>query len=183
MPNFAELALPLINLTKNKAPTEITWSPTHEDAFQKLKDAICQAPICYSPNFRAPFIIYTDASAFAVAACLSQLNEYNIEQPIAFASKKLTKSQESYATIEKEAYAIIFALKKFETYIFGSEIQIVSDHNPLTFLRECSPQSARLQRWSLALEKFNTHVSYRRGKFHINADSLSRLPATHWTDN
>lgn len=182
VPCFSEIAAPLTNLTKRRSPDAIGWLSEHEDAFIKLKEAICGAPACYAPNFKLPFIVYTDASSYAVGACLAQRDESGEEHPIAFASKKLSKAQEKYAVIEKEAYAVIFALRKFEDYIFGSEIVIVSDHNPLKFLTDCASQSPRLQRWSLALQRFHAVVSYRKGKEHLNADSLSRLQANHWKD-
>ncbi|GBN00344.1 hypothetical protein AVEN_270116-1 [Araneus ventricosus] len=81
-----------------------------------------------------------------------------------------------WATIEREAYAVQEALKKYDTWIFGARIQVISDHNPLTYLTQQTPHSAKLTRWSLALQRYDETLSYRRGSMHGNADSLSRLP-------
>ncbi|GFT78273.1 retrovirus-related Pol polyprotein from transposon 17.6 [Trichonephila clavipes] len=90
--------------------------------------------------------------------------------------KKLTETQTQWATIEREAYAVIEALKRFDSWIFGDEIEVISDHNPLTYLTLTTPQSAKLTRWALALQRYNIAISYRKGVKHGNADALSRLP-------
>ncbi|GFW46295.1 hypothetical protein TNCV_1387971 [Trichonephila clavipes] len=107
---------------------------------------------------------------------LSQNDEKGKENPIAFFSKKLTETQTRWATIEREAYAVIEALKRFDSWIFGAEIEVISDHNPLTYLTLTTPQSAKLTRWALALQRYNIAISYRKGVKHGNADALSRLP-------
>ncbi|GFW12538.1 retrovirus-related Pol polyprotein from transposon 17.6 [Trichonephila clavipes] len=93
-----------------------------------------------------------------------------------FSVRKLTETQTRWATIEREAYAVIEALKRFDSWIFGAEIEVISDHNPLTYLTLTTPQSAKLTRWALALQRYNIAISYRKGVKHGNADALSRLP-------
>jgi len=53
------------------------------------------------------------------------------------------------STIEREAFAVIYALRKFRNFVFATEVTIFSDHNPLMYLRECAPKSAKLTRWAL----------------------------------
>ena len=132
-------------------------------------------PALYTPNFDRPFQLYTDASAEAVGACLAQNDSDGKENPIAFFSKKLTPTQRRWSTIEREAYAVLEALRKFDTWVFGSKIEIISDHNPLTFLTQGMPQGAKLARWALALQRYNMTISYRKGSRHGNADALSRI--------
>ncbi|GFQ76793.1 retrovirus-related Pol polyprotein from transposon 297 [Trichonephila clavata] len=91
------------------------------------------------------------------------------EMPIAFFSKKLTLAQMKWSTIEREAFSMLEALRKFDTWIFGSQIQVISDHDPLTYLTNSAPHSAKLTRWALALQRYNAKVSYRRGSAHGNA--------------
>ncbi|GFQ66376.1 retrovirus-related Pol polyprotein from transposon 297 [Trichonephila clavata] len=57
----------------------------------------------------------------------------------------------------------------------SAQIQVISDHDPLTYLTNSAPHSAKLTRWALALQRYNVKVSYRRGSAHGNADALSRL--------
>ncbi|GBN66454.1 Retrovirus-related Pol polyprotein from transposon opus, partial [Araneus ventricosus] len=109
-----------------------------------------------------------------IAACLSQKILGSL-RPIAYVSQKLSKSQQAWSTIEREAYAIVWSLKKFETLVFGSEIELYTDHNPLSYLTKCAPQSARLQRWVFALQKYHITVRHCPGVKMPHADALSRL--------
>jgi len=103
-----------------------------------------------------------------------QWNEDGTERLISFASSKLTGSQLSWATIEKEAYAVAWALNKFRTWCLGVPIVIYSDSNPLTYLASNATKSAKLTRWSLALQEYNYSFKYRRGSLNIVPDFLSR---------
>ncbi|GFV56076.1 hypothetical protein TNCV_2266621 [Trichonephila clavipes] len=64
----------------------------------------------------------------------------------------------NWSTIEREAYAVLSALKKFDYWIFGSQIQVVSDHNPLTFLTKGLPHGTKLARWALALQLYDLRL-------------------------
>jgi len=66
-------------------------------------------------------------------------------------------------------------LRKFRNWVFGAEIHIFSDHNPLTFLSESAPKNAKLMRWCLALQEFNIVFHYVRGHSNVVSDCLSRL--------
>ncbi|GBM57954.1 Retrovirus-related Pol polyprotein from transposon 17.6 [Araneus ventricosus] len=174
IPHYAEIALPLTELTKKKVPENLPWSEVHETAFNTLKEALVKAPALHAPDMSQPFIIHTDASQFGIAACLSQKMLGSL-RPIAYVSQKLSKSQQAWSTIEREAYAIVWSLKKFETLVFGSEIELYTDHNPLSYLTKCAPQSARLQRWVFALQKYHITVRHCPGVKMPHADALSRL--------
>ena len=113
-----------------------------------------------------PFTIYVDASDFAIGG--------ESERPVAFASSKFNKTQERWATIHKEAYAALWALQKFKHWIFGKNVILYSDHNPLTCLTETAPKSAKLMRWALALQELDVTFCYRKGSSNVVADCLSR---------
>ncbi|GFS69833.1 retrovirus-related Pol polyprotein from transposon opus [Trichonephila clavipes] len=87
----------------------------------------------------------------------------------------VSKTQQSWSTIEREAFAIVWSLKKFEVWVFGIEIEFHTDHNPLPYLTISAPQSARLQRWDFALQKFNVTIKHCPGVKMPYADVLSRL--------
>ncbi|GFT24527.1 retrovirus-related Pol polyprotein from transposon 17.6 [Trichonephila clavipes] len=118
-----------------------------------------EAPSLYSPVPDKPYTIHSDASQIGIAACLSQKCGDKC-YPIAYASQKLSKTQQSWSTIEREAFAIVWSLKKFEVWVFGTEIEFYTDHNPLPYLTKSAPQSARLQRWAFALQKFNVTIKH-----------------------
>ena len=83
------------------------------------------------------------------------------ENPIAYATQKLTDTQRNWAVIEKQAYAIICALKTFDPIIFGVQIFIMTDHNPLWFLTEKAPKNSKQARWSLLLPRYNFQKIHR----------------------
>ena len=97
------------------------------------------------------------------------------EHPVAYASQKLTPTQCNWAVIEREAYAVIWALQKYKSVIWGADVKVYVDHNPLTFLVETAPKSAKLTRWLLALQEFPVKLEYKRGVEHKVPDCLSRL--------
>jgi len=95
-----------------------------------------------------------------------------VERPISFISQKLTDTQRRWATIEKEAYAIVWALTKLKEVIIGSKIHIFTDHNPLTYLTESMSKRPPYQ---FRLQTFDVDVKYTKGKLNVVADCLSRL--------
>lgn len=119
-----------------------------------------------------PLTIQTDASKSGLGSVLLQEG-----QPIAFASRSLTKSEEKYAQIEKELLAIVFACDKFHHFVYGREVDIQSDHKPLETLvkKELDDVSSRLQRMFLMLLRYpGIKVKYTPGKTVVIADCLSR---------
>jgi len=92
---------------------------------------------------------------------------------VAFASHKLTATQCAWSVIEQEAYAVVWALGRFRNIIFGAQISVFTDHNPLKYLSESMPKSAKLTRWSLALQEYDLVLKYTRGTCNSVADYLS----------
>ena len=104
------------------------------------------------------------------------------ERPIAYASRTLTKAENNYSQIDKEALAIVWAVKKFYNYICGRHFTLVTDHQPLKYIFSPSTgipamSAARQQRYNAAfLSGFNYTIEYKSSKENANADTLSRLP-------
>lgn len=171
MSHFSEAVLPLTELTKKKFLETLICNSVHETAFQRLKHTLKEAPTIYTPVYGNPYIIQRDASQFDIGACISQEINGKI-RPIYYAIQKLTPTQQSWSTIEKEAYAIMWTLKHFETLIFGANIEMYTDHNSLTFLTRNAPESSKKQRCALVLQKYSINIQYCPGAKMINADSL-----------
>ncbi|GFT96647.1 hypothetical protein TNCV_5022821 [Trichonephila clavipes] len=79
----------------------------------------------------------------------------------------------NWSTIEREACAVLSALKKFDCWIFRSQIQVVSDHNPLTFLTKGLPHGTKLARWALALQRYDLWIIYRIVNENPKSDSTN----------
>ena len=88
IPNFAEIAAPLTDLTSKNAPNKVRWTDIHETAFNELKQAITTQPVLINPDFSKPFIVQTDSSDRGIGAVLLQEKEGK-RLPIMFISKKL----------------------------------------------------------------------------------------------
>ena len=175
IPNMAQLLIPLTELTKNKMSNKVEITEAVTKSFEELKVALCSPEVLRTAQYDRDFIIQCDASFYAVGACLAQIDDDGSEHPIAFASSKLSDVQRRWSTIEKEGYAIIFALRKFDSIIFGQNIILFTDHNPLHYLTNSLPKSSKLTRWSLALQRYNLTIKHRAGKLNANCDALSRL--------
>jgi hypothetical protein len=183
IPHMSNIAKPLTDMTSIKKVKQLPWCAEHETAFNKLKIALCEAVSLHVPRVGGLFILRTDASGVAISGCLYQREDDVIEnvvvtgdgeKPISFYSQKLSRPQMSWSVIEREAYAVIASLKKFFSIVFGSTIIVYSDHNPLTYVVEGSTHSAKLTRWSLALQEYNVIFRYAKAKNNIVADYFSR---------
>ena len=172
---FARLAKPLTDLTGADKPPKLVWGENQQRAFDSLRQAICTTPILCAPKFGKPFFLQTDACGVSVGCCLGQWDDDQNEHPIAFASKKLSSTQCAWATIEREAYAVIWGLQKYRDLIFGTHVTVFVDHNPLTYLTDTAPKSAKLTRWLLALQEFTVTLTYKKGVQNKVADFLSRI--------
>src|SRR4029077_13827017 len=135
IPRFSEIALPLTELTKKSSSNKICFNEDQRNAFQMLKEKLCNCTKLYSVNFSKCFHLFSDASDLAVGVALTQVQEEDgTYLPVAFASSKFTSTQIRWPTIEKAAYALLFGLRKFEHLVFGKKVIVLSDHNPSSFL-------------------------------------------------
>ena len=172
--DFAGISNPLTDLTKKRCSDKVRFDGQQRAAFLALKKALCEATTLHTPDGSRPYIIWSDASDYAVGAALAQKDDLDNEYPIAFASSKLSGAQLNWSTIEKEAYAIVYALQKFDHLVFGRKIFLFTDHNPLQYLMVAAPNSAKLTRWALALTRYDLTVSHIAGTENVTADCLSR---------
>jgi len=172
---FSHIAKALSDLTKKNLPDKVTGTDILQKAFDTLKEEFHKHVILYTFDVTKPFNLYCDSSNCAMGAVLTQQENCEFERPISFISQKLTDTQQRWVTIEKETYAIVRALTKLKEVIIGSKIHIFTDHNLLTYLTESMSKSAKLVRWSLALQTFDVDVKHTKGKLNVIADCLSRL--------
>ncbi|XP_036346322.1 uncharacterized protein LOC118755602 [Rhagoletis pomonella] len=173
IPNFADVAKPLSQLTKKNAKWR--WSAEEQNAFDRLKDLLSSPPVLQQVDETKPFILKTDASDYALGAVLLQ-GENEEEHPIEYARRLLLAAERNYSTTEREALAIVWALQKFRGYVEGSEITVLTDHQPLKWLFSLKTPTGRLARWALQLQMYNLKLGYTAGKQNVVADMLSRPP-------
>eukprot|EP00731_Ephydatia_muelleri_P009248 Em0004g1586a len=171
---YSAIAEPLHKLTR-KTAGGYKWSNECDDAFSLLKQKLTMSPILAYPCFQQPFILATDASEFAVGGVLSQKIN-GVERVISYWSRQLNKAERNYSTVEREALAVVAAVKEFYPYLYGRTFTLFTDHNPLTSLQGLKDTGGRITRWLLFLQQFDMKVLYRPGRNNGNADGLSRRP-------
>ncbi|KAL7290673.1 hypothetical protein TKK_0015430 [Trichogramma kaykai] len=169
--NLAEIRQPLTELTRKNVAWH--WREEQQNAFEKLKKMLTEAPVLARPNHDLPFTLQTDASNFAIGAVLSQ-NIDGEEHPIAYASRTLTKAERNYTTTEKECLAVIWAVDKYRGYILGTKFTVITDHSSLRWLHNLKDPTGRLARWATALQAHNLEMIHRKGTLHKVPDFLSR---------
>nr|CAH0098669.1 unnamed protein product [Daphnia galeata] len=170
---FAELARPLTNLTKSNQP--FCWGEEQQHSFEALKERLLAPPILAHPNYGLPFEIHTDASGYGVGAILVQRQD-DQERVISYVSRLMSSAELNYSVSEKECLALVWAVDKFKTYIWGNKARILTDHHALCWLLKKRNLAGRLARWSLQLQDLDLEIVHRSGKLHHDADALSRQP-------
>lgn len=175
---------PLYKLLEGKQEKTLKWNTMCEVAFKKAKGAFISEKVLAHYNPKLPLIVACDASTYGVGAVLSQKQPDNTERVVQYALQSLTSTQKKYSQMDKEAYAIIFAIKKFYQYLFGNHFTLHTDHRPLTqifALGKALPahSALRMQHYAIFLQGFSYDIKYKNTKQHSNADGLSRLPITY----
>ena len=172
IPNYAAIAAPLTDKTKKREPTNIQWGQSQEYAFQTLKERLITAPVLHLPDCQLPFLLRTDASDIGIGAVLLQRQETDF--PVAYASRKLLPRECSYSTIERECLAIVWAIQKFQSYLYGREFVLETDHQPLVYLQRAKVTNSRILRWALSLQPYRFKIECIKGSENVGADYLSR---------
>lgn len=173
VPNLSEQTSILRELLKKDV--EWHWEERHQKCFSNIKQLLTSPPVLQYYTLEKPITISVDASKNGLGACLMQDS-----LPVSYASRSLTKTEQSYAQIEKELYACVFACERFYTYIYGrSDVTIETDHKPLVSIINKPLVNAppRLQRMLLRLQPYTFKLVYKPGKYLYIADTLSRAVA------
>uniref|UniRef100_A0A914XA95 RNA-directed DNA polymerase n=1 Tax=Plectus sambesii TaxID=2011161 RepID=A0A914XA95_9BILA len=121
------------------------------------------------------FILYTDASKVGLSAILSQKGGDGKIHPIAYACRRCSPAEQNYCATDLEAAALVFGVKRFDTYVRCYPLSVYTDHSALQALMTAKDPSARMIRWRIALQEYDLVIRYRAGRINTNADSLSRM--------
>jgi hypothetical protein len=173
IPNFAAITAPLTDLVKKGCPNQVQWGPAQEKAYQTVRDLLSREPVLRLPDPSKQYVLRTDASDEGIGAVLMQEHEGKLF-PVSYASKKLSKTEKNYSTIEKECLGIIWGIRKFEPYLQGVKFVLQTDHRPLTHMNSAKFANSRVMRWTMYLQNFDMRVESVKGQDNIGADFLSR---------
>ena len=169
--NFAELADPLVSLSRKGVP--FVWGSKQQRAFDALKACLLSAPILGFPTEEDRFVLGTDASLFAIGGVLNQIQNGE-EVVIAYASRSLRLSQRRYCTTRRKMLAAVVMCTHFRSYLRGSQFTLRTDHSSLRWLQKFKNEDGMLARWYLLLGQFSVTFEYRPGSLHNNADGMYR---------
>ncbi|GJU46907.1 putative reverse transcriptase domain-containing protein [Tanacetum coccineum] len=140
-----------------------------DEAFQILKEKLCNAPVLALPDGPDDFVVYCDASKQGFGSVLMQRGKV-----IAYASRQLKKHEKNYTTHDLELGAVVFALKIWRHYLYGTKSVIYTDHKSLQYIFDQKDLNMRQRRWIELLSDYECEIKYHPGKANVVADALSR---------
>nr|GEZ13043.1 putative reverse transcriptase domain-containing protein [Tanacetum cinerariifolium] len=138
--NFSKIAKPLTSLTQKNQKYE--WGEKEEEAFQTLKNNLCDAPILSLSDGIEYFVVYCDALNQGLDCVLMQRGKV-----IAYASRKIKIHEKKYKTHDLELRAIVFALKTWRHYLYGIKSVIYTDHKSLQHIFDQKELNMRQRRY------------------------------------
>ena len=168
--SFSHLIDPILNVSR-QAPFK--WTQEADKALETIKDRMTKAPFISFSDPNLPYVLITDASDTALGGMLCQKkgDQYRV---IGTVSKCFTPAERRWSTTEREAYAIVYCVKKFSYFLSRNHFTIFTDHKSLTFMDRKTFNNAKISRWQEELSQYSFHVQYLEGDENVWADWLSR---------
>ncbi|GKB36805.1 reverse transcriptase domain-containing protein [Tanacetum coccineum] len=165
--NFSKIIKPLTSITQKNQKYE--WDVGQEEAFQTLKDKLCNAPILSLPDRAEHFVVYCDASKQGLGCVLMQRGKV-----IAYASRQLKIHEKNYTTHDLELGMVVFTLKIWRHYLYETKSVIYTDHKSLQHIFDQKKLNMRQRRWIELFSDYDFEIFYHPGKANVVADALSR---------
>ncbi|KAI3778829.1 hypothetical protein L2E82_08214 [Cichorium intybus] len=165
--DFSRIAVPLTRLTRKEE--QFRWQEEQERAFATLKEKLCNAPVLTLPDGTEDFEVYSDASHRGLGCVLMQRGKV-----IAYASRQLKDPEKKYTTHDLELAAIVFALKIWRHYLYGTKCKLFTDHKSLQYVFTQKELNMRQRRWLELISDYDCDIIYHPGKANVVADALSR---------
>ena len=170
---YLTLSQPLHQLLTDYNKTcRVVWTPESTATFYEMKIAISKCTTMHFMSDTAPITFHTDASDYGAGGYLFQTVD-SIDQPVAFVSKSLNKSQLRWSVIQNEAYGIFFSCMYLQSLLRDRFFTIRTDHRNFLFITEAS--YPMIVRWYMALSEFSFSLEFIPGVDNNIEDSLSRL--------
>ncbi len=155
VPNFAEHLREMTNMLKKD--NQMKWTEEAVKSFNLVKLALSSAPVLVSPDYTQDFILFSFALEHTMAAVLLQKRDDH-ERPIAFFSEAIRDAALKYNIIEKQALALVKALKYFRVYILHSHVlAYVPNAVVKDVLVQADPEGRR-GKWIAALLEYDIEI-------------------------
>jgi RNase H-like domain found in reverse transcriptase/Reverse transcriptase (RNA-dependent DNA polymerase) len=186
--DHSKIAKPLLLLTHNTTPWQ--WNDEQQQAFETLRNLMCQQPVLKQPDFTKPFAVFTDALAYGVGAILSHEGGPNTQNrtkyhPIAYYSATFTETERNYDVYDRELLAIMKAITHWCPYLIWTKepFKIFTEHVNLLHWKSPRKLNRRMARWHGELQDYNFTLHHVPRKNHTAADALSRPPGADMGKN
>ncbi|GJR43128.1 putative reverse transcriptase domain-containing protein [Tanacetum coccineum] len=163
--DFSKIAKPLTVLTQKSKTFD--WGEEQENAFQTLKDKLCNAPVLALLDGPKDFVVYCDASGLGLGCVLMQRGKV-----IAYTSRQLKIHEKNYTTHDLELGAVVFALKIWRHYLYGIKSVIYTDHKSLQHIFSQKELNMRQHRWIELFSDYDCEIHYHPSKENVVADAL-----------
>ncbi|XP_052387224.1 uncharacterized protein LOC127934090 [Carassius gibelio] len=193
--NYSGIVRPLTELTKGYPPAKgggkVTterkyfkesepfgerWGKDCTEAFKTIIHCLTHAPVLAFADPSKTYVLHVDASGNGLGAVLNQEYPEGL-RPVAYASRKLSTTEQRYPTHQLEFLALKWAVvDKFHDYLYGVKFVVRTDNNPLTYVLTTAKLNATDHRWLAALATYDFSLQYKPGRYNIDADTLSRYP-------
>ncbi|GJY75877.1 putative reverse transcriptase domain-containing protein [Tanacetum coccineum] len=151
---------------KNK---KYEWGVEQEEAFQTLKNNLCDASILSLPDGVEDFVVYCDASNQGLGYVLMQRGKV-----IAYTLRQLKIHEKDYTTHGLELGAVVFALKTWRHYLYGTKNVIYTDHKSLQHIFDQKELNMHQKRWIELFTDYECEICYHPGKANVVADALTQ---------
>jgi hypothetical protein len=169
---LAEIIKHITNMLKKG--NEIKWIPEERKFFEDIKVALTKALVLASPNFEKDFILFSFTSEHTIAGVLLQKDDQNFEEPISYYNKTLRDYPLKYDIMEKQAYALVKALKEFRVYILHSHTSsYIPSISVKDILTQLDPEGKR-GKWIEVLLEYDLEIKPTKL---IKAQGLAKLMA------
>nr|GEU88375.1 hypothetical protein [Tanacetum cinerariifolium] len=145
------------------------WGEKADTAYQLLKQKLCSVPILALHEGSENFVVYYDASHKGLDTVLMQK-----EKVIAYTSCQLKVHEKNYTTHGLELGAVVFTLKMWRHYLYGTKCIVFTDHKSLQHILDLNELNMRQRRWLELLSDYDYKIRYHPGKANVVADALSR---------
>ncbi|KAI3770363.1 hypothetical protein L6452_01492 [Arctium lappa] len=165
--DFSKIASSLTALTRKNV--KFVWTETQEKVFRILQKKLCEAPILSLPEGSEDFVVYNDASKMGLGCVLMQRVKV-----IAYASRQLKIHEKNYPTHDLELEVVVFALKLWRHYLYGTKCTLYTDHKSLKYVFDQKDLNMRQRQWLKLLKDYDCELLYHPDKANVVADALSR---------
>nr|GEV34061.1 hypothetical protein [Tanacetum cinerariifolium] len=164
---LSKIVRPITKLTQKSVKFE--WGEKAKVAFQLLKQKLCSALILALPEGSENYVVYCDASHKGLGAFFTQKVKV-----IAYASCQLKVHEKNYTIHDLEVGAIMFVLKLWRHYMYGTKCVVFTNHKSLQHILDQNELNMRQRRWLELLSDYDCEIQYHPGKTNVMADALSR---------